>query len=110
MEKNAFAPLLRIHDEDGEFQTLLQANGFQVKTNETELLMAMSKWHRMAKGKEKIPVLDIKNINKFRDQHMAFLQEHFTAKQEAEMVKQQLAAKMRHEELMAKNPELAVVK
>jgi hypothetical protein len=88
MDKSIFKPLLRIHDPNGEFQTLLQANGFQVDPAQTELLMAMSKWHRMANNNEKIPPLDIRNINKFRDEHIAFLKADMQKRQMEAMAKQ----------------------
>lgn len=76
MDVTLFKPLLRIHDEDGQFLILLKANGFQVDANQVELLMCMSKWHRMVKAGDKIPRIDIANISKFRDFHIGFLNNH----------------------------------
>lgn len=92
MDKSIFAPLLKIHDKDGEFQTLLQANGFQVDAGQTELLLSQARWFRMNKNGEKIPPLTIGNINKFRDEHIGFLKGEMQRRQLEATLKPQAGA------------------
>ena len=90
MNKDHFKPLLRVHDEAGEFRTLLQANGFQVEKGETELLMCLSKWNRMANNGDKIPELNIKNVSAFRKLHVEFI--NFTAQEEQKKMMEKVEA------------------
>ena len=96
MDKSIFKPLLKIHDELGEYQTLLSANGFTVDPSQAELLLCLTKWKRMSDNGEKIPSLDIKNINKFRIEHVQFLQNEMAQRQIEQQKAAALAAQKGH--------------